>query len=252
MSPKKNKSYVRWTDDEKARLVEQAAKVIVKYGCDHLQAMRKAQPAVLTPDRRRELVQRSMIAWAVPLIDDALLELQEVEEEQAAEEQRHAEAKREQEIVDLQAAALHNASMADLLQEVVTRIAQQMSTPIVRRLNTIDDHLLSMGLTMTDQAVPGNQSQQSPQPKKKPKVMICGLERTQVSEITNHFKDDFKLKFVTSDEMKRVPKSQYDHVFVLRKFANHSGCQRIEKNVGPITMVEGGVSSLSDHLLELV
>lgn len=88
----------------------------------------------------------------------------------------------------------------------------------------------------------------------RPKVLIVGLLPQQAHEIESEFSEMLHLSFVQSDENKDKLKHRLDGadtVIVMTKFVSHSHSD-ITKRHNNVVNINGGVSSLKDHLLHSV
>lgn len=82
ISPPRNREVIRWTSKERLKLVNYIVghKLLIKY--NPVQAVQKAQAAVLHPTRQRDTIARTPLEkWLFPLVD----KVQDLEHERSAE-----------------------------------------------------------------------------------------------------------------------------------------------------------------------
>lgn len=228
---------VRWTDEEKAEIVQRAANILYKnHGISTLEALRRSQDSFLPLERRRVINTLLAVPWFKPALD------KQMEEHKKQIILSHQQEKIIEEVVILPV-SLPEVPTDDLIAELLRRVLINGGAGIIARLTSTLSETLR---TELPHAISKLKEKPLEAKSSRKRVFIVGLLPDQVQVITKEFGDVFDLSF-WKDENIHLLKSKainQDKILVMKKFISHSFQDALRSVRVQYTIVPGAVSEL--------
>lgn len=232
---------VRWTDEERAVLIEQAANLI---HCKQVFSLRDAlvkSQEVLPKDRRRNIAALTQVPWFVESVPAKVKEL----------DHQHTKAVEE----EVQQAVQSSEQKAR--EQLEDQIAQYIGKILARALSSA---IKSPELAVLFHPPPINHEPMrfrlvQHRKEKLPRVVVAGLLNSQTKVVESGFNDRLDLRFWSKDQSPDTLKSMLSHADAavgMVSFLAHSHDSILKASKVPYTPVSGGVTQIKQALERLL
>lgn len=232
---------VRWTDEERAQLVNRAAQLLHQKQVFSIRdALTKAQEA-LPRDRRRSIAALTQVPWFVDSVPAKVKELDHQQTKAVEEEVQQA------------------------VQSVEQQARERLEDQIAQFLGKILAKALSNAIKSPELAVMFQPPAINHEPlrhrlvqhrkEKLPRVVVAGLLNSQTKVVESGFNDRLDLRFWSKDQSPDTLKSMLSHADAavgMVSFLAHSHDSILKASKVPYTPVSGGVTQIKQALERLL
>lgn len=240
---------VRWTDEERAILVERGAQLLhSKDAFSVRDCLLKAQDA-LPKDRRRQIAALTQVPWFYPEVHTKLKEIERQQTQAVEQEIQQAVQSVEQKA---------RAELEDSIALYVGRILGKALTVAVRdpELRAIFGHdRASIGHDVAINHEPHKHHLVSHRKERMHRVVVAGVLNSQARAIETEFKNKLDLRFWSKDQSNDTLKSMLSHADAaigMVGFLAHSHDGILKASKVPYTQVSGGVTQVKQALERLL
>lgn len=233
---------IRWTDEERAVLVERAAQLLhTKDAFSLRDALTKSQDA-LPQDRRRQIAALTQVPW---FVDQVPIRIKEIErqESQAVEQE-----------------------IQQAVQTVEQKAREQLEEEVSRYIGKILAKALAVALREPELAGmfhreptinhdPQRHHLVQHRKERLQRVVVAGMLNSQARALESEFKNKLDLRFWSKDQSNDTLKSMLSHadaVVGMVGFLAHSHDAVLKSSKVPYTPVSGGVTQVKQALHRLL